>query len=222
MTTTLICIGGFPNNAKMMEYVVRDFYDLLPIILNIPTDKYYTIEGVVESLHHQFLIKHGEINKENDYFFILHDFGSIYGKMLIEKYFTDVQVNIIFLSVGPNTFLRLCDRDSYLLSYILFMQLIWLIYLVFPTIANILYRLFLHSIFKYMAIHSKFKYCFHNTACQTYLYWHVWKLLSMKRKPLTANVSCIFIRSNKFDRLFDKYNSADVIDYTRRHWFFLD
>jgi hypothetical protein len=205
-----IYLGGYPNNSEMMY----SFCDVNSTILQIPHNKYYRNNEIIENLYLQFINKNKKIDKDTQYMFILHDFGSIYGKFLINKYFTEYNCYVIFLSIGE----KISLKYSFYMFYIQWMRLNWLLYLIIPYIGNLSHRLFLQYLFYIEKIPKNKRHYFINNCSMNYLYFNILEL--DVNESLHPNIKSTFIRGNTVDQLFDKNNTANII-LELNHWFFI-
>ena len=205
-----IYLGGYPNNVEMMH----SFCNKNSTVLQIPYNKYYENEEIIDKLYLEFINRNGEIDKNTKYIFVLHDFGSIYGKFLINKYFTEYDCYVYFLSIGE----KISLKYSFHMFYFQWIRINWLIYKKFPHIANFSHRLFLKYLFYMEKIPKNKRHYFIRNCSMNYLYFNVLKL--KVNELLHPNIKSIFIRGNTVDKLFDKNNTADVINNCN-HWFFI-
>lgn len=203
-----ILLGGFPNNKEMMTFYADKCNLKNRLILEIPHDRYYSNKEIILNLKKQIL----EIDQKKKYIFILHDFGSIYGKILVEELKLN-NVFVQFLSIGPKITLRYHIG----LLYIFGMILVYIIYSINQNIGNRLYLYYLNFIFNYENILSINQKYFLRDASMCYLYWNVLFLDHNQEFQIPFN----FIRGNTVDSLFDRQFNADII-FDKNHWFFLE
>lgn len=207
-----IYLGGYPNTIDMMS----SFSNENSTVLQIPHDRYYKNEEIIEHLYQQFISVNRQIDKDTQYIFILHDFGSIYGKFLINKYFYEYNCYVIFLSIGS----QISRKYSLYLLYIQWLQLNWLLYLIFPPLANLSHLLFLQYLFYMEKIPRDKRDYFIRNCSMNYLYFNVFEFVDVN-EPLHPSIKSIFIRGNSVDALLDKNNTADVIG-PFNHWSFFN
>jgi hypothetical protein len=205
-----IYLGGYPNNSEMMY----SFYDKNSTILQIPYNKYYRNNEIIENLYSQFINQNGKIDKDTKYIFIFHDFGSIYGKFLINKYFTEYKCYVYFLSIGE----KISLKYSFNLFYIQWVRINWLLYRIFPYLGNSSHKLFLQYLFYKEKIPKNKRHYFIKNCSMNYLYFNILNLDI--NRPLHRNIEFTFIRGNTIDKLFDKNNNANII-IESNHWFFI-
>ena len=205
-----VYLGGYPNTIEMMHSLCN----VNSTVLQIPYNKYYKNEEIIDNLYLQFINKNGKINKNTKYIFVFHDFGSIYGKFLINKYFTEYDCYVYFLSIGE----KISLKCSFYTFYIQWVRINWLLYKICPFVANLSHRLFLQYLFYMEKIPKNKRYYFIRNCSMNYLYFNILQLNI--NEPLHPNIKFIFIRGSTVDKLFDKNNTANVIN-NYNHWFFI-
>jgi hypothetical protein len=213
MDYTFVFLGGFPNNKKMMQdFSKKQFFEEeSTIILEIPRDKYYSNQEIVQHLYVQL---HSHELRKN-LLFVLHDFGSIYGKLLVTKLAEAGNHNLFveFLSIGP--YINIIF--SFKLFYILYNIFVFFLYSLYKPLGNFFYRVLLCIIYSVENIPKKHHQYFLTDASLCYVYYNA--LMLDLNRPMPSNVVSHFIRGNTIDKYFDKSQSADV--EKGNHWFFL-
>ncbi len=228
-----IILTGFPNNRNFGKYLINYFKlnDCMSIILKINPNKIKNSE-IIDDLYFQIINNNRYVSDKNmSYHFIFHDWGSIYGRLLIEKYFLNKKYEATFLSLGPN--LKKLFIDSIFfdirLMYQIYLTIVYIIYIFVPfigkPIANFLQKIFIFIIYLCDPITAKYKHFFEINPQYNYLYYKLYFETSETKQLLndtSLNLNkTTFIRGNSFDQIFDKNKTANVILNNSSHWFIL-